>query len=90
MAGVGSLSYSPLSSLSPPQGSLTVKLGTEGIVWDWVRFSDQHLEYLIYKSSSGEKAWFLTEFSVRIKKTQSKTWLPGNLGYSLFFKKWDW
>lgn len=39
----------------------------------------------IYKSSPGEKEWFLAEFYVRLKEKQNST--ASSLGYSLCFKK---
>lgn len=59
--------------------------GRERAVWDWVRFSEQLLQYPIYKSSPGEKEWFLAEFYVRRKEKHNLT--ASSLGYGLFCKK---
>lgn len=62
--------------------------GRGGTVWDWVGFSE-HLQYPICKPSPREKEGFLAEFYLRPKEKENRNWLPGNLGYSLIFKKWD-
>lgn len=41
----------------------------EGTGWDWVRFSEENLQYPIYKSSPREE-WFLAEFCLRLKEKQ--------------------
>lgn len=75
-----------LSSLLSPRLHDCPTGGREGTIWDWVRLSEQPLQYPIYKSSPGEKDWFLAEFYVRLKEKQSKTWFTCSLGYHLFFK----
>lgn len=93
VAGGCSLSYDPpppprlFFNLFFPQGSMTVRRGAERerAVWDWVRFSEQLLQYPIYKSSPGEKEWFLAEFYVRLKEKHNLT--ASSLGYGLFCQK---
>lgn len=92
VAGGGSLSYAlprppptVFSSISSFPKALSGGGQRERAVWDWVRFSEQHLQCPIYKSSPGEKEWFLAEFYVRLKEKQNST--ASSLGYSLFFKK---
>lgn len=69
-----------------PQGS---KLGHTADIWDGFNFQS-NIYNTLFRSSLGEKEWFLAEFYVRLKEKQSKTWLIGTLGYGLIFKKWDW
>lgn len=75
-----------LSSLLSPR----LQAGdTERTVWDGFNFQS-NIYNTLFRSSPGEKEWFLAEFYVRLKEKQSKTWLIGTLGYGLIFKKWDW
>lgn len=69
------------------QGSMTVKRGAEreqfGTGLDFQ--SNIYNALFIYKSSPGEKEWFLAELYVRLKEKQNST--ASSLGYSLFLKK---